>query len=75
MALFSGHFEFAVALGEDRGVAAFKFVLGCHESDGAVQTDSVVVFYITFYDPPGVAERQRRARPDALAFDGSVPAF
>jgi hypothetical protein len=36
--------------------------------NGAVQTHVVVMLYITLNQPPGIFERQRRARADAFSF-------
>ena len=64
MPLFSfgtDRLKLAVPCREDLGVAAFQFVSGGHESDGAVQ--------------PGVVKRQRRLRPNAFGLERLVPPF
>src|ERR1019366_4504478 len=42
-------------------------------ADRAVQTDVVVMLYVTLNQTPRIFQRQRRARPDALPFECFVP--
>jgi hypothetical protein len=44
-----------------------EHVLRRDVANGAVQTNVVVMLYITLKHPPGIFERQRRARADAFS--------
>jgi hypothetical protein len=51
----------------------FEFVFGRHESDGAVQSDLVVVRHELAHDTSSVVERQRRLPSTASGLEGLVP--
>ena len=46
-----------------------EHVLWRDVADGAVQTDVVVMLYVTLNQTPRIFERQRRSRADALRFE------
>ena len=74
-AAFAGLGQLAVACVEYLLVASVELVLGGDVADGAVQADGVVVEDVLVDDASGVVEGQGHSKPDALALDGSVPAF
>jgi hypothetical protein len=52
-----------------------EHVLWSDVADGTVQANVVVMLHITLYQAPCIFQRQRRSRPNALAFQRLVPAL
>src|SRR5258708_5922780 len=75
LAAFTCLGQFAIAGGEDFFLSAFEFVLGGEVTDGAVQTDLIVMTHEIGDQSAGVVERQGHLDAEAVAFEGFVPAF
>src|ERR1019366_2835441 len=75
LALFSGLLQLPISLGMDLSLTPGKHILRRDVADGAVQADVVVMLHVALHQSSRVFQRQRRSRPDALAFERFVPAF
>ena len=67
--------QLLIALGKDRLFATMQFVARRDVAQGAVQSDFVVLGDVIGNQTPGVFQRQRCARPDAIALDRAMIAF
>ena len=73
--MFSGHFQFSIPFGKDGQFPAVQLVYRGNETNGAVQTDVVVVVHEAANQAPGILDIERRARSNGLGFNRSVPAL
>ena len=73
--MFPRRCQLAVAFGVDLLLAPGQHVGRRDEADRAVQAHGVVVIHVLLNQPPRILRRQRRSRPDALAFQRFVPAL
>ena len=69
---FSGFFKLSVTLFEYFFVSAVQLIGWCHIANGAVQSDSVVVFDVLFYYPASIVKRKRGSGTNAFSLDGFV---
>src|SRR5258708_33667651 len=75
LAAFTCLGQFAIAGGEDFFLSAFEFVLGGEVTDGAVQTDLIVMTHEIGDQSARVGERKGHLGAGAVAFEGFGPAF
>ena len=73
LALLSGGFQLAVALRVDLLLTPRQHVLRRDVAGGTVQALVVVTLYVALDQTPRIFQRQRRSRPNALAFQRLVP--
>jgi len=71
----SGGFQLAVALSVNFDLSACKHIVGRDVAGGTVQADIVVMLHVALDQTLCIFQRQRRSRPNALAFQGLVPAL
>jgi len=74
-ALLARRFQFLVALGMYRGLAAFEHVVRRDVANRAVQMYRVVVGREFAHDAPCILQTQGGLGPDAFAFEGLMPPF
>src|SRR5215472_9237406 len=68
-------FQLPVALSVDLLLPSRHHVLRRDVAGGAVQANVVVVIDVSLHQTTCIIERQRRSQPDALPFQGFVPAL
>ena len=73
--LFSGLLQFLVSGCKDGLLFASKFVRRGDVTDGTVESDLVVVVHELCNDPLGILQTQRRARSNAVRFEGLMPSL
>jgi len=73
LTLLSGGFQLAVALRVDLLLTPRQHVLRRDVAGGTVQALVVVTLYVALDQTPRIFQRQRRSRPNALAFQRLVP--
>src|SRR6516165_4951837 len=73
--LFPRRLQFPIPLLVNLLLPPGEHVLGRDVPDGAVQTHVVVMLHVALDQTPCVFQRQRRSRPNALAFQRLVPAL
>ena len=66
---------FTISLLKDHLLSSLKLVYGSYIADGAVKANGIVVLHEPSDQAPGVLKRKGYPRPQALAFDGAVPAL
>jgi hypothetical protein len=67
--LFPCRFQLPIPLGENLLLMPGEHVLWRDVTDGAVQTDVVVMLYVTLNQTARVLQRQRRSGADAFPFE------
>ena len=67
--------NFIISLLKDHLLSSLKLVYGSYIADGAVKANGIVVLHEPSDQAPGVLKRKGCPRPQALAFDGAVPAL
>lgn len=67
--LFPRRFQLPIPLGLNLLLMPGEHVLWRDVTDRAVQTNVVVMLYVTFNQTPRIFERQRRSRADAFPFE------
>jgi hypothetical protein len=67
--LFPRRLQLPIPLGENLLLMSAEHVPRRDLSDGAVQTDVVVMVYVTLNQTPRVLKRQRRSGTDAFPFE------
>jgi hypothetical protein len=75
LALLPGGFQLAVAFRVDLLLTPRQHVLRRDVAGGTVQADVVVMLHVALDQTPCTFQRQRRSRPNALAFQRLVPAL
>ena len=73
--LFLRRVQLPMPLGLNLLLVPGEHVLWSDVADGTVQANVVVMLHITLYQAPCIFQRQRRSRPNALAFQRLVPAL
>jgi len=73
--LFPRRVQLPIPLGLNLLLMPGEHVLRRDVADGAVQTNVVVMLYVTLNQTPRIFERQWCPGPNALPFEGFVPTF
>ena len=73
--LFPRRLQLPIPVGLNLLLMTGEHVLWRDVADRAVQTNVVVMLYVTLNQMPRIFQRQRRSRADALLFERFVPTF